>query len=370
MNNDSFFSADWMETQRKYWDSWMAMSRKAMGQEGGSPTAPWESALDHWWQALAPAASKDSKDFMGRMMEQGKAFFKMAENFLPGASGGTTDGWSAYGKTLEDLQKGFLGSLDDNENALHRLSAFWELPYDNWQRMASSLSPVPGDFLRNMPHDSVKENVNRVLSAPGLGYTREEQGQYQDLIRRSMDYQKALQEYLGFYSKIGMKAVDRMRNYMQGVIESGKSIDSARALYDNWVMCCEAAYAEEVSTTEYARIHGHLVNSQMALKHRMSVMVDENLGALNMPTRSELRTLQDRLQETRRESKRLAHDLHLVQRQLAALVGDGPAAVPQAPARLQAQPQAAPRTALIAKAPAAKQPVARKKPVAKPPTTK
>jgi polyhydroxyalkanoate synthase subunit PhaE len=43
----------------------------------------------------------------------------------------------------------------------------------------------------------------------------------------------------------------------------------------------------------------------MALKQRMSVMVDESLGALNMPTRSELRTLQDRLQETRRENKRL-----------------------------------------------------------------
>ena len=39
------------------------------------------------------------------------------------------------------------------------------------------------------------------------------------------------------------------------------------------------------------------------LKQRMAIMVDEALGAMNMPTRSELRTLQDRLQETRRENK-------------------------------------------------------------------
>ena len=75
-----------------------------------------------------------------------------------------------------------------------------------------------------------------------------------------------------------------MRGYMQDLIDSGKTIDSARAIYDNWVGCCEAVYAEEVGTPDYAELHGHLVNAQMALKQRMSIMVDENLGAMNMPT--------------------------------------------------------------------------------------
>jgi polyhydroxyalkanoate synthase subunit PhaE len=67
-------------------------------------------------------------------------------------------------------------------------------------------------------------------------------------MRRTLDYQRALQEYLGFYSKLGVKSVARMRGYLQGVIDSGKSIDSARAIYDNWVGCCEEVYAEEVIT--------------------------------------------------------------------------------------------------------------------------
>ncbi len=320
MNNDSFFSNDWMETQRKYWENWMAMSRKAMGVAGGSPTAPWEAALDHWWKALSPAAPDASKQFMERMMDQGKAFFKMAETFLPGANGGV-DGWSAFTKTLEDMQQGFRGSVDDGGNTLHRLMAFWELPYDNWQRMVSSMSPVPGDFLRNMPHGDMQGSVDRLLSAPGLGYHREEQAQYQALMRCSIDYQKALQDYLAFNSKLGLKAVERMRSYMQDLIQSGKTIDSARAIYDNWVGCCEAVYAEEVSTPHYAELHGKLVNTQMALKHRMAVMVDENLGAMNMPTRTEIRTLQDRLQETRRENKRMRRDLHALQQQVQTLLG-------------------------------------------------
>jgi hypothetical protein len=59
----------------------------------------------------------------------------------------------------------------------------------------------------------------------------------------------------------------------------------------------------------------------MALKQRMSVMVDETLGAMNMPTRSELRTLQDRVQETRRENKRLRRELDALKRELGQQPG-------------------------------------------------
>jgi len=194
---------------------------------------------------------------------------------------------------------------------------------------------MPGDLLRNMPHDAVKGNFDRMLSAPGLGYSREEQGQYQDLTRRVLDYQRALQEYAAFFSHLGFKSVQRMRDFVQRQADGGKTIDSVRTLYDSWVACCEEVYGEEVATPEYARIHGKLVNAQMALKKRMSVMVDENLGAMNMPTRSELRTLQDRLQETRRENKQLRHDLDMIKRRLATL----PAASP-APARTTASAQA------------------------------
>jgi BMFP domain-containing protein YqiC len=83
----------------------------------------------------------------------------------------------------------------------------------------------------------------------------------------------------------------------------------------------------------------------MALKKRMAVMVDENLGALNMPSRSELRTLQDRLQETRRENKHLRHSLEALQRQVAAIA---------------ATPPALPPTAIKSAPPAAKAPVRRK----------
>ena len=364
---------DWFELQRKYWDKWSEMSKNAMGVDAPMQT-PWEEAMKHWWEAISPSTQDAAKGYIEKMMEQGKAIYELAETFTKGlgnAGDSPLDSWNTLNKTLEDMQSAFSGSLQNGDNAFHRMMGFWEMPYDNWQRMVSSMSPIPGDFLRNMPHDHVRQNLDKVLSAPGLGYTREEQGQYQDLTRCGMDYQMALQEYMAFYGQIGVKALGRMRGLLEAQAKNDAVIDSGRALYDSWVGCCEEAYAEEVKTDDYARISGNLVNSQMALKKRMSIIVDENLGAMNMPTRSELRTLQDRLQETRRENKRLRRDLDALQKQVAGLASAKQTLATARPAPrkapVSATKPAAPRKAPVSAKPAAqrKAPAARKKTAAK-----
>lgn len=347
MANDTWFNEDWLKLQQRYWENLTDMSRKAMGLEAPRQprweAAPWEAAMNQWWKAVSPAASDPSKQFMERLMEQGKAYFATIERFTRGlsdAGGGT--GWDALNKTFDEMQRAFTDAMQSGlsanpfaggDDAMRRMLGFWEMPLDNWQRMMSSLSPMmPGDMLRNMPHEQLKENFDRILSAPGLGYTREEQAQYQDLMRVSMDYQRAYQEYMGFFAKLGGKSVDRLRELIQSRANEGKAIESARELYDNWVACCENVYADEVSTPEYARIHGQLVNAQMALKKRMSLLVDETLGALNMPTGRELRTLQDRMQETRRENKHLRRELESIKRQIAGRPTTArPAPAPQMP---------------------------------------
>jgi class III poly(R)-hydroxyalkanoic acid synthase PhaE subunit len=196
------------------------------------------------------------------------------------------------------------------------MMAFWEMPYDNWQRMVSSLSLVPGDLLRNMPHN---DGIERFLSAPGLGYMREEEGQYKQLMQRVVTYQRALSEYMQFFSNLGMLSANRLREKVQELVDEGKQIDSARSFYDLWVGCSEEVYGEQVMTPEYAKIHGKLVNALMALKQKLSQLVDETLGGLNMPTRRELRTLQDRLQDSRREYKALQAEVEMLKEQVMEL---------------------------------------------------
>jgi hypothetical protein len=83
-----------------------------------------------------------------------------------------------------------------------------------------------------------------------------------------------------------------------------------------------------------------------------------------MPTRSELRTLQDRLQETRRENKRLRRDLVALQRQVAALVGGDSGQTPGPGAQGETLGASAPQA--VTRAGAAKKTVARKKTTVKP----
>ena len=338
MTNTASWTNEWMEMQQKYWQNWADASQRLFGQ-GASPAGAWGNAMDHWWKALAPAASSDmARGFMDKMVEQGKFVFQMAEELsgkMQGAAGQTD--WSAALENATGSLKDAFSRLGAGDPSVHKMFAFWELPFDNWQRMASSLSPVPGDVLRNMPTEGMRTKLDRVLGAPGLGYTREEQGQYQELTRAVLEYHETLAEYLGFFSKMGVGSVERLQWQIKEAEQKKKSIGSARDLYDLWVHCCEAEYADRVMTDEYTELHGRLVNSLMRVKQRMSFIVDESLGAMNMPTRRELRTLQDRVQEARRETKRLRSEIDALKKQLggkasaAAKGQEAAAAKPAAP---------------------------------------
>jgi regulator of replication initiation timing len=60
---------------------------------------------------------------------------------------------------------------------------------------------------------------------------------------------------------------------------------------------------------EYQTVYGDLVNSLMALKRHLALMVDEGLEAMNIPSRSEINTLQKRQQELRRENHALRAEI-------------------------------------------------------------
>ncbi len=352
MSNRAFWDQDWSELQRSYWENWNDLSRRAMGLDT-PPANPWEQAMDHWRQAVAPGLAQPARGFMDKMLDQGKAFFRMSEGFTRNLQPDAGGDWAAaLERSFGDLQKAFSGpSTGDGQESMQKLMAFWEMPLDNWQRMLSSLSLMPGDLLRNMPHGAGSEHFERFLSAPGLGYTREEQGQQQELMRRLMDYQRALQAYSQFFADLGMHSVECMRKKLLERDDQAKPVDSARQLYDLWVQSCEEVYAEQVSTPRYAQLHGGLVNALMALKRHQGQMVDEALGAMNMPTRSELRTLQDRLQQTRRDNQHLRCELETLREQVDKLAQPQPPASAPAstPTARAAKKKAAPRRKTAAK---------------------
>jgi class III poly(R)-hydroxyalkanoic acid synthase PhaE subunit len=314
MTKGPLWSDEWMDLQHKYWEQWTQLQQQALGLATPQIANPWENALNHWSEAVSGTLPDLSRDFLQKMVDQGKTFFRMASDMATSMNAEDPDAWR---QILDNLAGSFsrLASTADKEGYG---SGFWEMPLDNWNRMVSALSPVPGDMLRGMPTTGFKENIDRILGAPGLGYTREGQEQYQSLFQSIMDYQEALAEYSLFFSRMGEHAALRLVDLV-----NEKPVESARGLYDTWVSCCEDEYATQVMTPEYAQLHGSLVNALMRVKHRWGELLNEYLSALNMPTQDDLRTLQRRVQEHRREIRTLRHELDELRKSMA---GTRPAA--------------------------------------------
>ena len=305
MADSNPFSPDaWVDAQRRYWDSWMDLTRQAGGAAGaakGAADTPWAQSLEQWWRAVAPAAGESGagREFYDHLLALGRGYFSMAEDLAKTATaGGGLDGW------LEQVSAAF-GGGKAGAGRHKDFMAFWDLPLDTWQRTVSSFSPIPGDYLHALHPEGagdMHEHLDRFLSIPAVGYSRESQEQHQHFGRLVIEYQKALQDYAAAMSKLGGRSLERFREKLE---EAEEPVTTVRGMYDLWVDACEDEYGAYTMTEEYAELYGALVNTLMAVKHQGAVMVDETLEGLNMPTRREVNTLHRRLQETRRELRAL-----------------------------------------------------------------
>lgn len=333
MSDDPFSTAtkDWLAFQQQYWDAWRSLGDQAREtvSKAETPINPWVEALDSWWKTISAGTGPEVNDFYARLSEQAKAFFRLSEGFgqMAHAATASSDAITQWQDQMEQglagLRQKFSESSPDVHEFMRQVMAFWELPLDTWQRTASSMSVLPDDFLQNLKADKLEHiqditgRMDKFLSAPGVGYTREWQEQFQTQARLLLDYQNAYNEYAAGYAKVGLQSVERLEARLKERRKDNKSATGIRELYDLWVDCCEGAYGEYVSTDEYAELHGRLVNRLMALKHHSREMIDELLGAIGMPTRVETNTLQRRLQEVRREGRAIRAELEALKAQTA-----------------------------------------------------
>lgn len=317
-DSNPFAPDEWLDAQRKYWDAWMDMSRKAMGGQSNTPS--WPQGLEQWWQTASQGLPGGHNQMMDQMMQMSRNYFAMAENFYKGANG-QADASQAVTKWLDQMTDAFKG-MGFGQMPGKDLSPFWQMPLDTWSRAGSSFMPMPGDFMQALrpaarpPYgDAMQEQLDRFLSVPGVGYTRESQEQYQNLAKLMMEYQQAMQHYQQAFAKVGMDSVDRFRARLEDAGRQDTPITSMRGIYDEWVDVCEEVYGEFVMSEEYAKAYGDMVNSLMAVKRQGTRLMDEVTESLNMPTRREVNTLHRRLQESRREMHQIKAALRELQQE-------------------------------------------------------
>ena len=341
----------WLDAQQGYWKSWADLTQRGM-KVPEAPKNPWAEAVDQWWQTVSPMAPSGGREVFDRLMDVSRGYFSLGERFFTQGQNGET-GMEALNGWLNGMQKMWTDWLQTGtqfrpEAMGKGFSTFWDLPLDTWQRLAANVMPMPGDFTQAYHPDGLgqpmRDQVNRFLSIPAVGYTRESQEQFQTLAQRQMDYAAAMQGYQAAFGKLAVDTTHKFQGVMQKRGAEGKTISSLRELYDQWVEMSEAAYAEFVMTKEYQELYGRLINTLLALKQHMARMVDQGLEAMHMPSHSEIRTLQCRQQEVRRENLRLRKEIKSIQQQLDELRAQlqaTPASEATAPAAKAAKTEAA-----------------------------
>lgn len=311
------WNEQWLQAQRAYWDAWR-VAMPGMGGAGGAAINPWVQALEGWWKSVG-GMKGDSAEVFARMMEQGKAFFDLGQQMnelLRAVSDSSAAGteWQEVLKQRFDAMKASMSMHQSSEwaESVKRMGAFFELPLDMWRRMCSGASMLPGDCLEAFRsqviegiHEKFHGDMDRFLSVPGVGYTRESQAQVQQLAKLTLDYQKAAQEYLNAHTKLGADALDRLYRKIIAVTQKGEPITTLRQLYDLWVDASEEVYGSFAMSPEFQGVYARMVNALMRVKMQTRSMVDELLGAFNMPTRREMNTILKRQQELRREMRAL-----------------------------------------------------------------
>lgn len=311
-NPKSFSPEDIIKSQQEFVDNWFDTARRTFGGDASPKMSPFfANPYQTMWQSNS---ANDVQDFFARFTRAGQDYFKMAEGFSGFSQGQEalqqmSENWikqMSYG--LSQIINQPIPTLDD---IYERHASFWDMPHDMISRTMSTLFPFPGDFfkafnpegLHRMPGD-IHGHLDQFLATPAVGYTRESQEQYQDIARLMLSYQKALHEYNVSMSEVGLEALSLFQTRLMEKVGSAQTPESFNEIYSLWTEVAEEVYGAFVMTEEYTELYGKLINSMMAVKQQTAKMTDEIFETYNLPSRKEVNTLNERLQETRRHHAR------------------------------------------------------------------
>jgi len=297
---------DWESLSRQYWKAWQEISSEAQKNSGiEAAAAPWHEGLEQWSRLFDGGKQGETIE---RLLASAKTYTAFMQSMVAAAAAGK-DGDFGKAAWTDALRQGFNlpgadASLLDNPmaRALREVSGKGARGFeDMMQRFMEAAAPFT-------------EGAKGWLDLPAFGYAREHQEHYQKFAQAMVEYQEQLARYNALMLKASQRGFELFEDKLAEREEPGRQVESLRALYDLWVDAAEEGYAEIALSPEFREVYGALVNAQMRVRSHVQQEVERLSTDLGMPTRSEIDSIGQRLQELRREFRRRAE-------------GDGPSGV-------------------------------------------
>lgn len=315
------FIKDWQVLAQQSWDAWL---RQLQPSPVAAPSPPGNEAFERtlaglkgcfdWMQGVAAAgASQPSADWQTLLRAwagSGNQPFTQAFNGIDNAAArGFVQQWQAW---LQSMQAG---------------------------GFATPGGPVPGFGLHR------EQLMQQQELAAAMQAALEANARYQELIQRA-----------------NAQGLERLQATLAKHDASSPPIASLKALYDLWVDAAEDAYAEIALSDEFRAAYGEMVNCQMRMRQLQQKQTGQLCRELGVPTREEVSSLGERLQQLRRDLRKqgeggavdeilaLRREVTALRRELAGLAGRSARApvaasqparreeVPAKPARAKAAP--------------------------------
>jgi len=366
MSESNSWTDQWFNAQQQFVDAWSDMAKTGSATGNASQTDLWAQSFELWRKACEGKTQPDMEMAMRKCMDMGKEYFAMAEQVSKGLTEGANP-VEAINQWLEQMKQSlqqFSGVPGFNGSGVNDFMKQWFAPNASWQDMVAGLTPMNQAFWQ-MPGMNTSvfnlgeaiDPLGKILEAPGVGYFREPQEKQQKGLQLALDYQEANFKFNQAFLRVALESIQGFQNRLLGLDGDGVP-KSLRELYDLWVVVSEEHYAKFAMGEEYQTLYGDMVNRLMIMRRHYSEMADDFLRALNLPNTREIDTMQERLQQVRRDNFAMKKEIKEIKAMLEQMNSRPAPATRTAPSA---------KTATVTKkAPVAKKPpVTKKAPVAK-----
>jgi hypothetical protein len=232
--------------------------------------------------AAAPNAAAGN-EVLDRTLAGLKSYFEWMQGVTAGAAGVPGADWQ------QQVQQLFGGAQQPFAQAFQHIDgAGMEGFAGKWHSWLQGMQPA--DTLASGP-------------TPAFGQDREQQMQRQALAAATLESMQASARYQALIQRANTQGMQKLQDKLAEHAEPGRQIESLKALYDLWVDAAEEAYAEIALTDEFRESYGAMANSQMRVRSLQQQQTEQLCQQWGLPTRREMDTLGERLQQVRREAR-------------------------------------------------------------------
>lgn len=266
------FIRDYQALAQQSWDAWARQLQQQQPPAANPFVMP----------AAAPASGNDTLE---RTLAGLKGYFDWMQGAAAGGTAQQPDDWrrqlqQLFGGANQPFAQAFSGIDGAGAEGFAR-------QWQSWLQAAQygGFGSLPG------AHGPT----------PAFGLNREQQMQQQAMAAAVLASLQASARYQALIQRANAQGMERLQDRLASHAEPGRQIDSLKALYDLWVDAVEEAYAEIALSDEFREAYGEMVNTQMRVRQLQQQQTEQMCQQLGVPTRSEVSSLGERLQQLRRD---------------------------------------------------------------------